>query len=63
MVAKNRCFSRFFILPKTLSYPFDELAMDDYDFSPNPVIKFFQQLLISAMYTGWIFFKLSIDFD
>jgi hypothetical protein len=45
------------------TYPIDELAMDGYDFSPNQVIKFFQQLLISAMYTGWIFFKLSIDFD
>jgi hypothetical protein len=45
------------------TYPIEELAMDEYEFSPNTVIKFFQQLLLSGMYTGWIFFKLSIDFD
>lgn len=45
------------------TYPIKDFAMDEYDFSPNRVTRFFQQLLISATYTGWIFFKLSIDFD
>ncbi len=45
------------------TYPIEELKMDGYDFSANAVIRFLQQLLITGMYTGWIFFKLSIDFD